>query len=36
VLGGAAALMTLVAVSATLLPAHTAARTDPNALLKAE
>jgi predicted permease len=36
VLGGAAALMTLVAVSATLLPARTAARTDPNALLKAE
>ena len=36
VLGGAAALMMLVAVLATLLPARSAARSDPNALLKAE
>jgi putative ABC transport system permease protein len=36
VLGGAAALMLAVAVVGTALPAHAAARADPNSLLKAE
>lgn len=35
VLGGAVVLMTMVAVAATVLPARTAARSDPNVLLKA-
>ncbi len=36
VLGGAGLVMLVVATTATLLPARSAARTDPNALLRAE
>jgi len=36
VLGSAALVMVIVATVATLLPARSAARTDPNSLLRAE